>query len=125
VRVLVVDDEEDARDLVRRALERCHVVVATAASADEALATIEAHPPDVLLSDIGMPNRDGYQLARALRALDADHGGNTPAAALTAYARPEDRQRALEAGYQAHLAKPVDVGDLVRAVAELSGRKAA
>jgi PAS domain S-box-containing protein len=125
VKVLVVDDEEDARDLVRRTLERCHVVVATAASADEALASIEAHPPDVLLSDIGMPNRDGYQLARALRALDADHGGNTPAAALTAYARPEDRQRALEAGYQVHLAKPVDAADLVRTVAELSGRKAA
>jgi CheY-like chemotaxis protein len=121
VTVLVVDDEPDARELVRRILERCPARPVTAASAAEALEAARAGGVDVLLSDIGMPGEDGYALIRAVRALPGD-AGRVPAAALTAFARSEDRRRALLAGYQIHLAKPVEAGELIAVVASLANR---
>jgi CheY-like chemotaxis protein len=125
VKVLVVDDDDDARDLVRRILEDCDTEVATVSSVAEALDRLQRFRPDVLLSDIGMPELDGYHLIRAVRALDPEHGGRTPAAAITALSRGDDRLRALRAGYQMHLTKPIDENELVVVVASLSGRLAA
>jgi PAS domain S-box-containing protein len=122
VRVLVVDDEEDTRELVQRLLAECQAEVVAVESAPAALDAVERFHPDVLLSDIGMPQQDGYQLVRTLRERDAEHGGRTPAAALTAFARPEDRDRALRAGYQMHVAKPVEANELIAVVADLAGR---
>ncbi|MDQ3438900.1 MAG: PAS domain S-box protein [Planctomycetota bacterium] len=122
VRVLVVDDEPDARMLVRRLLEDCDAIVSTAESAGEALRRLEQERPDVLVSDIGMPGEDGYSLIRRVRALGADRGGNTPAVALTAYARAEDRVRSVLAGFQMHVAKPVEPTELITMVASLAGR---
>jgi signal transduction histidine kinase/ActR/RegA family two-component response regulator len=118
--VLVVDDEPDARALVRAVLEQCGSVVRTAGSVDEALAAIEARVPDVLVSDIGMPHQSGYDLMRKIRALPHDRGGAIPAAALTAYARAEDRSKALGAGFMMHVPKPVEPAELVTVVAELA-----
>jgi PAS domain S-box-containing protein len=122
LRVLVVDDEQDARDLLRVVLENCGSQVTTAASAAEALDAIEALRPDVLISDLGMPGEDGYSLIAKVRALPAERGGRTPAAALTAYARVEDRLRVLRSGFQIHLPKPVEPVELVTVVASLAGR---
>ena len=123
VRALVVDDEPDARDLVRRVLEEHGAVVSTVASGEQALGALEAEPPDVLLSDIGMPGMDGYQLMRSVRASGSGHR-RVPAIALTAFARGEDRKKALLAGYQSHLAKPFDIAELVIVVAGLVDRTA-
>jgi signal transduction histidine kinase/ActR/RegA family two-component response regulator len=120
VRVLVVDDEEDARALVAIVVEQRGAEVASAGSAAEALALLETFRPDVLVSDIGMPGRDGYDLIRAVRALPPERGGRTPAVALTAYARVEDRVRAIRAGYQLHVPKPVEPEELVVVVASLA-----
>jgi signal transduction histidine kinase/ActR/RegA family two-component response regulator len=117
VRVLVVDDEPDSRDLVKRLLDSGGAVVTTAPSAHDALETIRRWRPDVLISDIGMPGEDGYSLIRAVRALAEDAGGKTVAIALTAYARAEDRVAALKAGFQHHMSKPVDPGELIAVVA--------
>ncbi|HYE63950.1 MAG TPA: ATP-binding protein [Pyrinomonadaceae bacterium] len=122
LRVLVVDDEADARSLVTTILEQCGAEVMTAASAFEALELLEKSRPDVLVSDIGMPEMDGYALIRKVRALPAERGGRTPAVALTAYARTEDRVRILSTGYQMHVAKPVEPTELAAAVASLAGR---
>ena len=122
VRALVVDDEADARDIVRRFLEDRNAQVRTAASADEAIAALREFQPCVLLSDIGMPGKDGYQLIHEVRGLTAINGGAVPAVALTAFARTEDRKRALMAGYQSHIAKPIDPGELLAVVAMLCGR---
>jgi signal transduction histidine kinase/ActR/RegA family two-component response regulator len=119
--VLVVDDEPDARALVRRVLEDCQATVVTAASSAEALDLIRTRPPTVLISDIGMPHEDGYALIRAVRALGPDQGGDTPAIALTAYARSEDRVRAIQHGFQMHVVKPVEPAELVTVVASLAG----
>src|SRR6185369_4255378 len=100
VRVLVVEDEEDTRELLVRAMERSGAEVAAVASVAEALALLEGPLPDVLVSDIGMPGEDGYSLIRKLRSRGPERGGNLPAAALTAYARSEDRFQALQAGFQ-------------------------
>lgn len=121
LRVLVVDDEEDARTLLAEVLRRHDAEVITASSVEEALREIQASPPDILVSDIGMPGEDGYSLMRKLRALTKD-GRQIPAAALTAFARREDRTRAMLAGFQAHVAKPVEPGELVIVVASLAGR---
>ncbi|HYE18096.1 MAG TPA: ATP-binding protein [Tepidisphaeraceae bacterium] len=118
--LLVVDDEADARDLVRRLLEGRGARVTTAASAVEALARLRADRPDVLVSDIGMPDEDGYALIARVRALGPAEGGDTPAVALTAYARAEDRARALRAGFGGHVVKPVEPAELVGLVAELA-----
>ena len=121
--VLVVDDEADTRELLITALEQCGARVTAVPSVPDALASFDRTPPDVLISDIGVPGEDGYSLIRKLRARGAEGGGNVPAAALTAYARSEDRIRALSAGFQAHLAKPIDPAELVATIAALAGRQ--
>ena len=120
--LLVVDDDTDARELIAQLLVECGADVRQAGSAADALHEFERARPDVLLSDIGMPGRDGYQLIRDIRGLDAAHGGNVPAVALTAFARSEDRTRAMLAGYQAHIAKPIQPAELVSTVAGLAQR---
>lgn len=118
-RVLVVDDEFDARALVTTMLERSGAQVLAVSSTREALDSMEKWKPDVLIADIGMPIEDGYSLIRKVRALPSDRGGQIPALALTAYARTEDRIRALSEGYQMHLAKPVDRLELTTIVSKL------
>jgi signal transduction histidine kinase/ActR/RegA family two-component response regulator len=125
VRVLVVDDEKDTRDVVSAVLGQQGAEVAAASSVDEALAHLSSSIPDVLLADIGMPDEDGYSLMRRIRALPASRGGTVPAAALTAYARAEDRMQALLAGFQIHVPKPVQPGELIRVVAALAARRPA
>ncbi len=122
VRILVVDDDPDSREVVREVLEQAGALVAVASSTHEALRSIAAGPPDVLLSDLGMPEEDGYQLMRRVRALDPASGGGVPAAALTAYTQAEDRRAALDAGFQGYLSKPIDPAELTAAVAKLAGR---
>jgi CheY-like chemotaxis protein len=122
VRVLVVDDEPDARRLVARILQTCNAEVTTASSMSEALDAIRRAPPHVLISDLGLPGNDGYELIQAVRALPPAGGRNTPAAALSAFARSEDRRRALLAGFQTHVAKPVEADELLAVVASLAGR---
>ncbi len=119
--VLVVDDDEDSRVLIESALERAGANVASVETARAALALLESRHVDVLVSDIGMPDEDGFALMKRIRALPAASGGAVPAIALTAYARSEDASRALEVGYQRHLSKPADVDELVRSVAALGG----
>jgi signal transduction histidine kinase len=122
LRVLVVDDEQDTCELVRVMLEKCGARVITARSAAEGLAALERERPDVLVSDLGMPGEDGYALIRKVRALPAGRGGQTPAAALTAYSRAEDRLRVLRSGFQIHVPKPVEPVELVTVIATLAGR---
>ncbi|MBW4679948.1 MAG: PAS domain S-box protein [Microcoleus vaginatus WJT46-NPBG5] len=122
LRVLVVDDEPDARDFLSTALQECGALVKTAGSVREAIAQIKQFNPNVLVSDIGMPQEDGYALIRQVRALDAERGEFLPAAALTAYARESDRRRALLAGFQLHVPKPVSPAELAAVVANLAGR---
>jgi CheY-like chemotaxis protein len=122
VKVLVVDDEPDARSLIHRVLTQCEAEVVTAASATEGLALIKQHRPDVLISDIGMPEIDGYQFLREVRKLRPDEGGRTLAIALTAFARSEDRTRAMMAGYQVHIVKPIEAQELLATVGSLAGR---
>lgn len=122
LRVLAVDDEPDARELVRRVLEERGADVRTAESADEAVAVFQDWKPDVIVSDLGMPGKDGYELMRKIRSLADEEGGKVAAAALTAYARSEDRTRAMLAGYQTHVTKPVDPAELIAVVATLGGR---
>jgi signal transduction histidine kinase len=119
--VLVVDDEEDARSLLECLLAQKGAIVASASSAEEATRLLGRHRTDVIVSDIGMPGVDGYTLIRKIRALPHDRGGRTPAIALTAYARSEDRERAFSAGFQAHLSKPIDAGRLLALIANLAG----
>jgi CheY-like chemotaxis protein len=121
VRVLVVDDEADARELLERVLSDCSAEVITAGSAEEALLLIVQHRPHVLVSDIGMPDVDGYELLRRVRVMERESGGRLPAIALTAFARSEDRTRALRAGFLVHVAKPVDPSELVATVASVLG----
>jgi PAS domain S-box-containing protein len=119
VKALVVDDETDARELVRQLLQAQGMEVRAAASTAEALSAVEQDVPEVLISDIGMPSEDGYALIRKLRSLPPERGGRVPAVALTAFARPEDQTRACEAGYQRHLSKPIDAGQLYAAINSL------
>jgi signal transduction histidine kinase/CheY-like chemotaxis protein len=123
LRVLVVDDEPDARQLIRLVLAKCEAEVAIASSASEARALIESFQPHVILSDVGMPGEDGYDLIRDVRV---NHSAKElPAAALTAFARVEDRKRALLAGFQTHVSKPVDPEELTAVIASLAGRTGA
>jgi len=122
VSILIVDDELDARELVAEAFKSAGAIVHLAASAREALDVIATAQPNVLVSDIGMPHEDGYALMRQVRLLPAEQGGEIPALALTAYARAADAERAFDAGYQRHVAKPVDPLLLVQLVAGLAGR---
>jgi PAS domain S-box-containing protein len=123
LRILIVDDESDARELVTAMLGRSGAIMKAAASAKEAMDLVESWRPDVLIADIGMPVEDGYGLIKRLRAMPKEQGGQTPAVALTAYARTEDRVRALSAGYQVHLSKPVDRSELAAVVARLVERR--
>ena len=120
VRVLVVDDDDDSRDLVMSILEKCEAITIAASSAEQALAIIVRERPDVLVSDIGMPGMDGYELVRAVRALPDEQAQRVPAVAVTAYARSEDRRRALDEGFQMHVAKPIEPAAFALAVASLS-----
>jgi PAS domain S-box-containing protein len=122
VRLLVVDDEPDARDLVQAVLERAGGKVATAASASEGFALLQELRPDVLVSDIGMPGEDGYAFMRRIRTLAPAKGGAIPSVALTAYTRSEDKEKALSVGFTAHIGKPVDPADLLATVASLAMR---
>jgi CheY-like chemotaxis protein len=125
LRVLVVDDEPDARQIIGTVIAQSGADVRTCKSAREALEVLQEWKPDVLMSDIGMPDEDGYDLIDKVRSLSDDSGGRIPAAALTAYARDEDRQRALAAGYQMHVAKPISSTQLVATVAHLATIKSA
>src|SRR5215510_23205 len=120
---LVVDDETDARELVATLLEQCGARVTAVASAQEALAAVsdQQNRPDILISDVSMPEVDGYDLIRRIRELPAEKGGRTPAVALTAYGRSIDRIRALSAGFQMHMPKPVEPAELATVVASLTG----
>jgi signal transduction histidine kinase/ActR/RegA family two-component response regulator len=120
LRVLVVDDEADAREIVRRLLAGHGAEPECASSAREALAAFRRTRPDVIISDIGMPEQDGYDLIRGIREMEKQLGGTTPAVALTAFARSADRTRAMLAGYQMHLAKPVEPAELIATVASVS-----
>ncbi|MET0624549.1 MAG: ATP-binding protein [Pyrinomonadaceae bacterium] len=122
LRVLVVDDEADTREMLRAVLEQCQAEVITAGSASEALEALVRSRPDVLISDLGMPGEDGYALISKVRELPAESGGLVPAAALTAYVRAEDRVKVLRAGFQLHVPKPIEPAELVTVVANLAGR---
>lgn len=122
LRVLLVDDEPEARQILSTVITRTGAEVRTCNSASEALAKLAEWKPDVILSDIAMPEEDGYSFIHKVRALSRDDGGDIPAAALTAYARDADRSQALAAGYQMHIAKPIGAGQLVSMIARLAGR---
>jgi signal transduction histidine kinase/CheY-like chemotaxis protein len=123
LRVLLVDDEPEARQIISTVITRTGAEVKTCNSAHEALAKLSEWKPDVILSDIAMPDQDGYSFIRQVRSLPRDKGGDTPAAALTAYARDIDRRQALAAGYQMHIAKPIGASQLVTMIARLAGRE--
>jgi len=122
LRVLVVDDEPDTRQVISAVISKSGAEVKTCASVPEAFETLKMWKPDILMSDIGMPDEDGYSLIRKVRSLSAESGGLIPAAALTAYARDDDRDRALAAGFQMHVAKPIGSKELISVVAGLAGR---
>ena len=122
IKVLVVDDEPDTRELLRVGLENCGAEVTVVANVADALSAMKRSPPDVLISDIGMPEQDGYDLIRSVRALAAKAGGRVPAIALTAYARVEDRLKALRSGYHMHVPKPVELAELITVVDSLVKR---
>ena len=122
IRVLAVDDEVDAQLLLRKILIARGAIVETAGSVREALESMARAKPDVLISDIGMPAEDGFTMLRKVRELSAAAGGDVPAIALTAFARAEDRQRALVAGFKIHIAKPVEPAELIASVANLASR---
>jgi PAS domain S-box-containing protein len=119
IRVVVVDDDPDTREVLKTVLSQVGALVVAADSASEALAQIAAAPPDVIIADIGMPDEDGYSFIQKVRHSSPKLGGAAPAIALTAFARREDRERALAAGYQRHLSKPLNPSTLVKAVADL------
>jgi PAS domain S-box-containing protein len=121
VHVLLVEDDDDSRKLLSTMLKRYGAKVTSTKSAAEALNVFSEDLPDVMISDIGMPDEDGYELIRKLRSFPADKGGMTPAIALTGYASRKDRERALEAGYHKHMAKPVEQAEMIAAIASLTG----
>jgi CheY-like chemotaxis protein len=123
LRVLVVDDDRATREAIGDMLGQTGVDVRLAQSSAEALRAVEEFHPDVLLCDIAMPGEDGYAFIRRVRALGIKRSGDIPALALTALARDEDRDRALAAGYQMHIAKPVDIDDLTAAVLHLAASR--
>jgi CheY-like chemotaxis protein len=120
--VLVVDDDLDTCVLMESLLKRCGAHVKTVCSATEAIESLRAELPDVIISDVGMPGIGGYEFMRQVRMLPPERGGKIPAVALTAYARGQDRLHALRAGYQMHVAKPIELAELVATVASLTER---
>lgn len=120
--VLIVDDQEDSRSLVTYVLEACGARVHSCESACEALKAIVECQPDVIVSDIGMPERDGYWLIENVRRLEPEQGGQTPAIALTAHTRPEDRRRVIAAGFQMHIGKPFEPEQVVSAIGAVAVR---
>jgi CheY-like chemotaxis protein len=122
LRVLVVEDEADARNLIVAVLQGYGAQTEAASSAEEGFQRLRQWHPDILVSDIGMPEEDGYSLLRRVRALSLGEGGKTPAIALTAYARMEDRFQALSSGFQNHVAKPVEPAELAITIASVLGR---
>lgn len=122
LKVLVVDDDPDARDLVRHVLELAGAKAKLASSSSEAVDALRSELPHVIISDIGMPSEDGFALIRRIRAFPKDEGGTIPAVALTAFARAEDRRRALLSGFQMHVSKPVEPSELLAVVASLTRR---
>jgi signal transduction histidine kinase len=122
LRIVIADDQEDSRELIGFLLTQQGAVVTGAASAAEAFAAVKGHPPDVLLSDIEMPDENGYAFIGRVRALSPEEGGMVPAVAMTAHGSREDRDRALAAGFQCHLPKPFQPADLFALVGELAGR---
>ena len=123
--VLVVDDDADVRDALAGVLERCGAKVRAAAGTREAMTAVRESVPDVLVSDLGMPGDDGYELIRQVRLLPPAGGGTLPALAVSAYARESDLRKALAAGFRVHLAKPVAAAELVQEVARAAGRASA
>jgi CheY-like chemotaxis protein len=117
--VLLVEDDDDSRKLLGTMLKRYGARVTSTKSAQEALSVFEGELPDVMISDIGMPDEDGYELIRKVRARPPEKGGRIPAIALTGYASKKDRERALSAGYHQHIAKPIEQADLIAAIAAL------
>ena len=125
VRVLLAEDDTDGREVLTLILELAGAQVTAVTTVREALSVVDSFRPDVLVSDVGIPDEDGYALIGQLRSRDAAHGGTTPAIALTGYVASEDRARLLAAGFQIHLRKPTDPSEFVAAVASLvaSGEK--
>ena len=119
IRVLIVDDDDDARDFLSFLLEQSGAIVTTAATAAAALQALERSRPNILLSDIGMPETDGYDLIRAVRA--SKQGQDLPAIAITAYAGELNQQSAIAAGFQRHVVKPINADQLILAIGELAG----
>jgi CheY-like chemotaxis protein len=122
LKILIVDDEADTRELLKQGLEYCGATVSVTGTAAEAVEKLMAKTPDILISDIGMPGVDGYDLIRQIRRLPAANGGKVPAIALTAYTRTEDRLHALRAGYDMHVPKPVELAELVAVAASVVRR---
>ena len=120
--VLVVEDEADARELIAMVLEHCGAKVVSVSSSSEAMQQLKQIKPDVIVSDIGMAGEDGYTLIRKVRELEQTGSPHVPAAALTAFAKREDRMRALAAGFETHVPKPVEPAELANIVAKLAGR---
>ena len=120
VSILLVEDDPETLDMIKFVFDNCGAEVITASSAGEALETLDQFRPDALISDIAMPDQDGYDLIRQVRSRDPERGGKTPAVAVTAYASAEDRVRALAAGFQMHVAKPIDPEELIAKVASLT-----
>jgi CheY-like chemotaxis protein len=116
-----VEDDQDSRELIAMFLTGCGAYVRTVGSAGEAVASFAARRPDLLISDIAMPGESGYALIQQIRALPPERGGEVPAVALTAYAGPEDVVKALRAGFDAHMAKPVEMRDLAARLGDLLG----
>jgi PAS domain S-box-containing protein len=123
INILVVDDEADTREFLAFALEQCGATIMVANCVSQAILTLQDFHPDVLISDIGMPDQDGYMLIRQIRELELLRGGSIPAIALTAYSQEKDRKQAIAAGFQMHLSKPVDMEELIRAIAHLLNQK--
>jgi CheY-like chemotaxis protein len=122
LRILAVDDEPDTRELLKQGLEYCGATVKVAGSAAEAIDALMSFVPDILISDIGMPGTDGFDLIKQVRALPPDRGAKIPAIALTAYTRIEDRLQALRAGYDMHVPKPVELAELCAVAASVARR---
>jgi CheY-like chemotaxis protein len=123
VKILVVDDDADARDFLSFLLEEYGAIATVASSAAEALTLLPQSQPDLLVSDLGMPEMDGYSLIRQIRTMSSEQGGKIPAIALTAYAGDSDREKVLAAGFQKHLPKPVEPDELIQAITDLLAQK--